>query len=221
MAKLPFPKAILFDFDGVVVDSEPTHMAAWASAFKEIFNKEICPFPVATHAGKAPYQIAEYFAEYGGDITKSSQLNTLKQEHLMQTTMHPNLLPGINEIETFLQENNISYGIASNAYTGFLENTVNALDLKFPVYMGVDKFEKPKPDPEAYITLAKALGVTEKDFDKAIIFEDSLTGIRAAKASGMVPVGILTQYSEEELLVNGAFKVFPTVLEAYQEITSL
>ena len=221
MKTLPFPKAILFDFDGVVVDSVKTHMAAWTSAFKEIFKKDICPFPEATHAGRAPYQIAAYFAEFGGDATKGPELNDLKQAHLLQTTQHPDLLPGIREIETFLQGEFIPYGIASNAYTDFLANTVKHLDLQFPVYMGVDKFEKPKPDPEAYITLAKALGVKEEDFSSTIIFEDSLTGIRAAKASGMVPVGVLTQYTEEELLANGAYKVFPTVLEAYQEITRL
>jgi len=221
MKQLPFPKAVLFDFDGVVVNSFKTHGAAWASAFKEIFGQEICPFPHETHAGKAPYLIAEYFAEYGGDISLTQKLNDLKQEHLLKTTTPPDLLPGAMEIEQFLTDQNIPHGIASNAYTGFVENSVKQTGIGFKVCMGVDLFEKPKPSPIPYLTLAEKLGVKKEDFDKTIIFEDSLTGIKAAAKTGMVAVGILTQYTEEQLKANGAVKVFPTLLEAYQEISEL
>ncbi|WP_068828885.1 HAD family hydrolase [Wenyingzhuangia fucanilytica] len=221
MNKLPFPKAVLFDFDGVIVDSKNCHMSAWSSAFKEIFNKEICDFPEATHAGRAPYQIANYFAEFGGDITKGEELNTLKQSHILATQTPPGLLPGVHEIQGFLAKNNIPHGIASNAYTAFVENSLRQTGANFSICMGVDMFSKPKPSPVPYLTLAKHLGVAEKDFSSTLIFEDSLTGIRAAAATGMVAVGLTTQYSKEELLANGAVKVFPTLLEAYQEIVSL
>ncbi|NJB82857.1 HAD family hydrolase [Wenyingzhuangia aestuarii] len=221
MTKLPFPKAVLFDFDGVVVDSANCHNDAWASAFREIFNKEICPYPSNTHAGKAPYLIAEYFAEYGGDVNKGAQLNSLKQEHILKTTVPPTLLPGAMEIQQFLEQNKIPHGIASNAYTGFVQNSVNQTGIGFKVCMGVDLFKEPKPSPVPYLTLAEKLGVKKEDYAQTIIFEDSLTGIKAAAQTGMVAVGVLTQYSEEELLANGAVKVFPTLLEAYQEIVSL
>ena len=221
MKKLPFPKAVLFDFDGVIVDSVKCHMSAWTSAFKEIFNKDICPFPHDTHAGKAPYQIANYFAEFGGDIAKGAELNKLKQAHLLETKTPPDLLPGVNELQKFLADNNIPHGIASNAYTAFVENSVRQTGAGFKVCMGVDKFDKPKPSPIPYLTLAKHLNVQDEDFKQTLIFEDSLTGIKAAAATGMVAVGLTTQYTEEQLLANGAAKVFPTLLEAYQEIVSL
>lgn len=218
MKKIPFPKAVLFDFDGVIVDSFKSHYSAWSSAFKELFGKEICPFPEATHAGKAPYLIAEYFAEFGGDISRAPELNKLKQSDLLTKATPPDLLPGVHEIKGFLDENQITHGIASNAYTAFVENSLKHAELTFPVCMGVDKFSEPKPSPVPYWTLAKELGVKEEDFKETIIFEDSLTGIKAAAATGMIAVGLLTQYSEEELLANGAEKVFPTLLEAYQEL---
>lgn len=221
MNKIPFPKAVLFDFDGVIVDSFKCHYGAWKTAFKEIFNKDICPFPEATHAGKAPYKIAEYFAEFGGDVSKAPALNKLKQTHLLKTTTPPELLPGVHELQDFLSENNIPHGIASNAYTAFVENSVKQTGAKFTIFMGVDQFSEPKPSPVPYLTLATHLGIKEEDFKEVLIFEDSLTGIQAAAATGMVAVGLLTQYSEEELLANGAVKVFPTLLEAYQEIVSL
>ncbi len=219
MKKLPFPTAVLFDFDGVIVDSMVCHHTAWKSAYQDLFNADICPFPKTTHSGKSPYKIAEYFAKYGGDISKAAALNTLKQQHLINDGVAPNLLSGVREIQSFLVAKNISYGIASNAYTAFIENTIKALSLNFEVYMGVDKFKKPKPSPIPYLTLAKYLGVQEKHFKTTLIFEDSLTGMQAARDSGMVPVGLLTQYSEKELKANGAQFIFPTLLEAYQELS--
>jgi len=220
MSELPFPKAVLFDFDGVIVDSLVCHHTAWASAYQALFGKQICPFPEATHAGKAPYKIADYFAEHAGDITKGAELNALKQHHLITRRVTPNLLPGVREIQTFLAQKNIPHGIASNAYTSFIDNTVKELNLNFKVYMGVDKFEKPKPSPIPYITLAKQLGMLESDFTEILIFEDSLTGMQAARDSGMIPVGLLTQYTESELRANGAQYIFPTLLEAYQVLVN-
>ncbi|WP_010134200.1 HAD family hydrolase [Ochrovirga pacifica] len=220
MKKIPFPKAVLFDFDGVIVDSFKSHYGAWSSAFRELFSKEICPFPEATHAGKAPYLIAQYFAEYGGDPSKAKALNALKQKHVITSALPPDLLPGVKEIKSFLETNNIPFGIASNAYTAFVENSLKHAGLPFPVCMGVDQFDEPKPSPVPYWTLAERLGIKEEDFQETLIFEDSLTGIKAAAATGMVAIGLLTQYSEEELKANGAVKVFPTLLEAYQELVS-
>ena len=85
----------------------------------------------------------------------------------------------------------------------------------------MEDYEKPKPDPETYIRLAKALGFSKIDFKDLWVFEDSLTGTTAAKLAGMVPIGILTQFSEQELKKAGSKMVFPTLLEAYQYLKSL
>ena len=85
----------------------------------------------------------------------------------------------------------------------------------------MEDYEKPKPAPEAYVTLAKALGFSKTDFKNLWVFEDSLTGTTAAKLAGMVPIGILTQFTEQELKKAGSEMVFPTLLEAHQYLTSL
>ena len=54
------------------------------------------------------------------------------------------------------------------------------------------------------------------DFKDIWVFEDSLTGTTAAKLAGMVPIGILTQYSDSELREAGSQFIFPTVLEAFE-----
>jgi beta-phosphoglucomutase len=209
------PKGFLFDFDGVVVNSFESHGAAWSAAFKELFDQEIAPFP-KSHAGKAPMVIAEYFCSVIGEEKRTEELFFLKDKHLDVHFKVPKLLPGVREFTAFLSKEKIPYGIASNATKQFLKNSVLHLNLNFTTVFGVEDYEKPKPAPEAYITLAKALGFKENDFKDIWIFEDSLTGTKAAKLAGMIPIGISTQNTAEELKKAGSILVFSTLLEAYQ-----
>ena len=215
---MQLPKGFLFDFDGVVVDSFESHGSAWSSAFRELFNKEVAPFPKSL-AGKSPMIIAAYFCSVIGEEKQTEALFSLKDKHLDLFFKIPKLLPGVNEFTTLLTKEKIPYGIASNATKQFLKNSVRHLDLNFSTVFGVEDYEKPKPAPEAYITLANALGFKENDFKDIWVFEDSLTGTKAAKLAGMVPIGILTQYSENELKQAGSKIVFRTLLEAYQYLT--
>lgn len=209
------PKGVLFDFDGVVVDSFQVHYKAWRSAFLELFKKEIVPFPHQTHAGKSPRIIAAYFCEQIGQSGRSVELYLLKGKYLHDGLTPPKLLPGVREVQGFLAENNKPYGIASNATKQFLANSIKQLNIEFEVFFGVEDYEFPKPHPEAYLSLAKYLGFKEEDYASLWVFEDSLTGTEAAKSAGMIPIGILTQYTENELKEAGSQLVFPTLLEAF------
>jgi beta-phosphoglucomutase len=215
------PKAILFDFDGVVVDSFDAHYGAWKSAFKELFNKNISLFPHQTHAGKSPMLIAEYFCEQINKTEQTNDLFLLKGTHLHKGLLPPNLLPGVHEITEYLLINQTPYGIASNATKKFIKNSINQLSLVFDTFMGVEDYKFPKPHPEAYISLAKKLNISTQDFNNTWVFEDSITGTEAAKSAGMIPIGILTQYTEQELINAGSQLVFPTLLEAFQFLKTL
>lgn len=216
---MKLPKGFLFDFDGVVVDSFESHYSAWVSAFKELFNEDIAPFP-KSYSGKSPMNIANYFCSLIGKEEQTEALYFLKDEHIKTKFTVPKLLPGVTEFTEFLSKENIPYGIASNATKQFLKNSIHHLNLNFKTVFGVEDYEMPKPHPEAYKTLAKALHFKEVHFKDIWVFEDSLTGTKAAKAAGMIPIGILTQYSETELKDAGSSLVFPTLLEAYQYLVN-
>lgn len=212
---MQLPKGFLFDFDGVVVDSSQSHGSAWSSAFKELFNKEIAPFPKKL-AGKSPMVIANYFCSVIGEEERTEDLYALKDKHLDIYFKIPKLLPGVREFTSYLSTEKIPYGIASNATKQFLKNSVHHLNLNFSTVFGVQDYVLPKPAPEAYITLANALGFEKESFKDIWVFEDSLTGTEAAKLAGMVPIGISTQYTDTALKEAGSILVFPTLLEAYE-----
>jgi len=202
---MKLPKAVLFDFDGVVVDSIGAHFHAWSSAFTDLFQKEICPFPVETHAGKAPIYIAEYYAEYGGDVSKALELKERKHKVMLSGEAKPDLLPGVHEITAELRKHKIPYGIASNASKHYVAKAVKWLDIDFDVTMGYEDYEKPKPSPIAYMTLASALGVSKEEYSETWVFEDSKTGIKG-------------EGNTQDLVENGANEIFSSLLEAHQKL---
>lgn len=210
------PKAILFDFDGVVVDSFEVHYEAWKQAFNQLFDQDILPFPKDTHSGKSPMLIASYFCEAIGQSSKTSDLFQRKGELLHGSTTAPKLLPGVHEITGFLTSKALPFGIASNATRTFIKNSIQQLNLEFDIYFGIEDYSHPKPHPEPYQLLATALGVSASDYKDVIVFEDSITGIKAVCAAGMKAIGITTQYTPQELLGVGCTQTFPSLLEAHQ-----
>ena len=181
----------------------------------------IAPFPHATHAGKSPMVIAEYFCSQIGKVDATEQLYKLKGESLHSSTTPPDLLPGVREIQQYLAQTDIKYGIASNATKQFLANSIAQLSLGFDTFFGFEDYTYPKPHPEAYLSLARYLGVNEDSYSTTWVFEDSLTGTAAARDAGMFAVGILTQYTEQELRAAGSQLVFPSLLEAYQYLKDI
>ena len=216
MKSRELPIAALFDFDGVIVDSFKVHFSAWESAFRELFDEQIVPFPKETHSGKSPLLISEYLCSQINKSDRTTDLFLLKDKYLTESKVAPDLLPGVNEIQQLFANSEIPYGIASNATRGFVGNSIQQLNIDFKMFLGFEDYEFPKPHPEAYISLAEKLKINASDFHEVWVFEDSLTGTKAAHEAGMIPIGILTQYSEIELKNAGSQLVFPTLLEAYQ-----
>ena len=105
---MPIPKGFLFDFDGVIVDSFESHYSAWSSAFKEIFDADIAPFPESC-IGKTPMIIANYFCSVIGQEDKTEDLYFLKDKHILTNFTVPKLLPGVHEFTNYLTKENVPY----------------------------------------------------------------------------------------------------------------
>jgi beta-phosphoglucomutase len=219
--KLPIPTGVLFDFDGVIVDSFESHFSAWNTAHKKLFAKEITHFPHEKLSGKSPHIIAQHFCDEAGFPEKSAELFLKKGACLHQSTTPPKLLPGVREIQELLARKKIAHGIASNATRMFVKNSVAQLNLGFTTCFGLEDYKMPKPAPEAYITLATTLEIHKENYKTTWVFEDSITGTKSALKAGMVPIGILTMNSEEKMLAAGSAHCFPTLLEAYQFLNQL
>lgn len=219
--KSVFPSGFLFDFDGVIVDSFESHFNSWNKAHIALLSTKIKEFPHDKLSGKSPHIIAQYFCDEAGYPEKGLALFNLKGEYLHASPTPPKLLPGVVEIQEYISTQKVPHGIASNATRLFVKNSVQQLNLGFTTMFGLEDYEYPKPHPEAYITLAKALNIAKEDFGNTWVFEDSITGTKSALAAGMLPIGILTANTEEQMLAAGSKMAFPTLLEAYEYLKEL
>lgn len=210
---LPKPTAVLFDFDGVIVDSKATHRQAWRSAALEFWGTDPGTYPPEL-SGQSPRLIAAYFAKLNNDLLNTEAYMNLKTKHVLNQTSPAPLLPGAREMFDFLYKKNIPFGIASNAPQSFVASTIERHGLTAPIMLGMENYQHPKPDPEPYFLLADMLDVSPHNYDTTFIFEDSKTGLQAAATTGMRVVGVTTAYNEKILQESGAAFTLKNVGEA-------
>jgi beta-phosphoglucomutase len=214
--KFPAPVAVIFDMDGVLVDSEPLHKKAKELALAELgivlpdrfyedykgsTDETVMRVVAAAHPG----------TDFDALLRRKHQMFE-SLEHTMQA------IPGAVD---FVRWAKARYRIAL-ATSATPRNRAAALDLlgfqsAFEVVVDADDFERPKPDPEVFQVAMKSLRLSP---EQCWIIEDSLNGVKAAKAAGCVTAGLTTTFSRELLQGAGAgilvdsFDELQSVLEA-------
>jgi HAD superfamily hydrolase (TIGR01509 family) len=192
--------ALIFDMDGVIVDSNPTHREAWA-AYNRRFGIETGEAMHQRMYGKRNDQIVRDF--FGAELTPEEVVaHGAAKESLYRQMMAPrlteSLVPGVTHI---LQgQAHTPIGLATNAEPAnvdFLLDsvTVGGVPLRscFAAVVNGHQVNRPKPDPEVYLRVASLLAVDPRN---CIVFEDSHSGIEAARAAGARVVGLRTTHKE-------------------------
>ena len=204
-------KAVIFDMDGVIVDTNPTHHTAWHRYFEQ-HGKPLTDADFLQHvSGKHNSQIVRHlFADKPLTDDEIRQLGDEKEalfRELYKDIITP--VSGIPEFLKALKEAGIKTAVGTSAPLENLDFVLDALDLRpyFDVLLHERSITHPKPDPEVYQKAMSMLGVSP---DESVIFEDSMTGIQAAKASGAYVVGVATTQSPDELrpFVNDVIRDF-------------
>ncbi|MGA2039591.1 MAG: HAD family phosphatase [Bryobacteraceae bacterium] len=183
--------ALIFDMDGVVIDSNPVHREVWA-AYNRRFGVETTEAMLEWMYGKRNDEIVRDY--FGQDLSNEevTQRGAAKERLYRETIagrVEQMLVPGL---QAFLREyHGARMAVATNAEP---ENVALVLDegrlrRHFQVVLDGHQVRKAKPDPEIYRLAAQRLGVAEAN---CIVFEDSKSGVQAARDAGMRIVGILT-----------------------------
>ena len=194
-------KAVLFDHDGVLVNSEPLHSEAWAQLLASL-NIHYKDSDIHAQVGKpAPIILKNLLDVYRPAWTPAQfPLNELALKkndiylEIMRTRLAP--YPGVREGLRWLQEKKIRMAVVSNARSRELQRSLEILSLKsfFDVILSRDDVPSPKPDPIAYLTGA---ALCEARPEECVSVEDSPTGIEAALLARTQAVAVLTGFPEE------------------------
>lgn len=196
-------KAIIFDLDGVIVDTAKYHYIAWRKIandlgfdFSENENENL--------KGVSRVQSLEYILEKGNKTLSQKEKEALliaKNEHyltLISNMDDTELLDGIKELLLALHKEKIPFALGSASKNA--RRILEALQLThlFSAIVDGTDVNKAKPDPEVFLIAAKKLCYTPKN---CIVIEDSMAGIEAANSVNMISVGI----GSDQILVDANF----------------
>jgi beta-phosphoglucomutase len=212
MKHLPDFDAVIFDFDGVIVDSTPLHILCWQKAYLQKFGQEL-PDPESL-LGASGRHIARKISRAAGDESAWESLYELKNHFLQANEDYLSLVPGVLEFMIYLRRLKIPYGIGSNARRVFIDKVMaRTPELQVTHVVSLDEVRRPKPHPDVFEKCATLIGVEYERRARILVIEDSPIGIYAAIAAGMTPIGLTTQLHRNALYNAGARHIYKDFLD--------
>jgi beta-phosphoglucomutase len=186
--------ALIFDMDGVLLDSNQAHREAW-TAYNRTFGLETTGDMIERMYGRRNDAIVRDFFGSGLSSEEVARRGAEKEKlyrEMIAPRLEQMLIPGLRP---FLQHYRAApLAVASNAEPENVSFVLDRAGLRqfFRVVVDGSQVCRPKPDPEIYRRAAASLGVAPHN---AIVFEDSPSGVDAARAAGMRVIGLRTTYA--------------------------
>ena len=181
---------ILFDFDGVIADTEPLYTRFWNVEGMKYFGEENFGIKIK---GQTFKHISKYFSS-DEDLAKA--MHDIDE---FERNRPYDLVPGIWDFLDGLKAAGIPTAIVTSSHSKKMENAWRAhpgLKEMVTTVLTSNDFSASKPDPECFIKAMEILGGKP---ERTIVFEDSLHGIQAGKNSGAFVVGLPTTFPEDQL----------------------
>jgi HAD superfamily hydrolase (TIGR01509 family) len=214
----PRLRGVIFDMDGVVVDSEPLSMAVIA----EIIGEQGGQVDAALLAGLAGVNLMEVLrvaaAHSGLSLDAQALHRSYQQRYLPRLRTHAAATPGLARLIAALTGAGVAIGLASSSSLAEIDAVVHTLRLgpALAAVASADEVARPKPAPDVYRLAVRRLGTAP---GRVVAIEDSATGMAAAHAAGLVCVGVRTPLTGGQdlgagaLLVNSLTELDPATLE--------
>ena len=196
-------RALLFDLDGTLAETDSLHLPTWVDTLEaygvevdeELYRDRI--------SGRST---AEIVRELLPDLTdeEGRSIGDAKEASFRERAQELEPLPGLIDFVKRGRGRGMRIALVTNAPEENVEAILLALELRdsFDVIVLADEVEAVKPDPAPYRAALKKAGVPA---ERALAFEDSVSGISSSTTAGIPTVGIASSQDPERLLEAGAF----------------
>ena len=211
-------KAIVFDMDGVLFDTERICMDSWVNVAERRGMKgmkEVFPLCIGRNNADDELIIKEHYGEdfdYQGFRKEASDefWKMVKEQGLPQKK-------GVKELLTFLEKDGWRIGLASSTKRASILNHLESAGLLkyFSFIIGGEEIERSKPEPEIYLKACEGLGSGPKE---TYAIEDSYNGIRAASRAGMMPIMVPDMLSPTPEMEELSCVILPDLLKVREWI---
>jgi HAD superfamily hydrolase (TIGR01509 family) len=183
-------QTVIFDMDGVIVDTEPVHHYAYFEHFKEL-NIEVTEEMFATFTGNSTKNVFQKIKDNFGITTDTEALVQRKRtifNEAFDTKEDLFLIDGVEDLIKKLHQEGIQMVLASSASKVTIDRVFKRFNLNqyFSHIVSGEDFPQSKPNPAIFI---EAVRLSNTPKENCIIIEDSTNGIKAAHASGVFCVG--------------------------------
>lgn len=190
-------KAVLFDMDGVIIDSEPLHEAAFRATFDARGRQLTGDHYKQYFLGKTDRDGLELYFKFMNeqvDVAKLADEKALMYLQLAsdQITAYPGVVPLIKSLSA-----QVPLALVTGSLSIEAETALAALGIRhcFTTIVSAEDVAAGKPNPEGYLKAARLLGVAAKD---CVVVEDSASGAMAAKAAGADCIAVTNTHTEDE-----------------------
>lgn len=206
-------KAVIFDMDGVLFDTERLCMESWCVLAKEqgIPDMEIVfPKCIGRNAADTEEIVTDYYGEGFDYDTFRKKASDWFWQYIKNNGLP--IKTGVKEILAYLKQEGYVVGLASSTRYSSVVNHLEEAGIKdyFSVIVTGDMVEHSKPKPDIYLLACEKLGVEPA---KAYAVEDSYNGIRSAHAAGMKPVMVPDLLEPDEEMECLSFLICKDLLE--------
>lgn len=214
-------KAVIFDFDGTLADTETCAYEAMCGIYAEHGHElplATWSLAIGTHGGFDPH--ADLERKAGRKLDRAAfdaRFRSLHEERVSKLALREGVMERLEEARKL----GLKIGLASSSDRAWLEKNTKALGIReyFETIRSSDDVERVKPDPALYVLAAEGLGVKPEE---AVAIEDSMNGLRAAKAAGLYavvvpnPVTSHMDFAGADLISDSLAKVrFADIAAAY------
>jgi beta-phosphoglucomutase len=201
-------RAVIFDFDGVITDSEVLHLRA--------FNQSLAPYDIeittkdyyTTYLGFNDNDCYSLLVEKGllkmDEREISALMNQKKRIFEQLAKTEGKMIEGVRDFLTMLELNNVPMAICSGSLLTEVEMVLEDAGLRdlFEVIVSGEQVKKGKPDPEGFLLSLERLNENHENpimAKQCIAIEDSHWGLEAAQAAGMHTIAVTNSYDAEQL----------------------
>ncbi len=188
-------RALIFDMDGVIVDSNPWHRVAWTDYNRKLGIETTEAMRQTMYGKRNDELIREFFGPHLSDeeVFAHGAAKEAMYRELMKPNLDRSLVPGIRQFLT--RHRDLDFAVATNAEPANVDFVLDGAGIRalFRVVVNGQQVSRPKPDPEIYLRAAQLLDLEPAS---CVVFEDSRTGVEAGLSAGMTVVGVSTTHDD-------------------------
>lgn len=207
------PFAVIFDWDGVIIDSHDQHAESWYRMAEE--NGLTVPENFFKNSfGMRNLEVIRDLARWTQDLALIEKFSDRKESLYRQIIKEKGIepLPGVSEFLFQLKQSQILTAIGSSSV---LENIKTVIDITklesyFDIIITGADVKRGKPDPEVFLKCAERLNIPPQ---RCVVFEDAHVGIQAAKSAGMIAIAVTTTHPRN------TFHQADAIVDSLAEIT--